>query len=485
MLTKFQLDYFRNLVDKGYGGEGIDTIIFAVTSADHANTRRNPIPLYLRTLAIDKFSKNLSCRVKIYPINDVKYTPKFAQYMLKQIFYQWGRELGPSNTILACSTPSVVGFFEELGFKNLPVELVGGKPESYRSLRPYEVVDLLVGAGKEWKNSNAEWRKYASSTAQEVYDEYNLGSLIIELFSDSLLDENADITDTRDYLTYASGMDNVIDIKFRDIRPFIREGKVVDVGCSTGSLIKLLAKELKESDIIGIEAARKFYEHAKSQEYESPFVFFYRKNITEQNFKENSIDTFIYSSVMHEVYSYMGKEAFKKVLEDTYKQLMHGGRIIIRDVVGPKNQNAVVYMELNDKDGASEGDIESLSTYNKFFRFIKDFKPRKINFSEVSIDGKKLIKISLRDAYEYLSKMTYTDNWASEMHEEFGFYSFDEWKKAFQDVGFTVVAGSKEFRNPYIINNKYKDRAVLYTLKDRKLYQRPYPSTNMILVGEK
>lgn len=50
MLTKFQLDYFRNLVDKGYGGEGIDTIIFAVTSADHANTRRNPIPLYLRTL---------------------------------------------------------------------------------------------------------------------------------------------------------------------------------------------------------------------------------------------------------------------------------------------------------------------------------------------------------------------------------------------------------------------------------------------------
>lgn len=485
MLTKFQYDYLQNIIEKGVDGQQIDTIIFAVTSANHENTRRNPIPLYLRTLAIDKFSKGLSRKVKIYPINDVKPTSKFADYLLKQIFYQWGKEINSQNTVLACSTLSIINMFKDLGFNNIPVELLDAEKDSYRSPRPYEVVDLLVKAGDQWKDPDAEWRKYASEATQEIYDEYDLGNSIIELFQDALLSGDADITETRDYLSYASGMDSVIDLKFNDIKPFVKEGKIVDVGCSAGSLIKLLAKEFHESDIIGIEAARKFYEHAKSQEYESPLVFFYRRNITDQNFKENSINTFIYSSVMHELYSYIGEETLVKVIGDAYSQLIDGGRLVIRDVVGPSNSDKLIYMVLNHDDGSSEGDIASLSTHSKFFRFVKDFKPRQIKYKEELIDGKKLIKLSLQDAYEYLSKMTYTDNWESEMHEEFGFYSFETWKDKLKQAGFKIVVGSKEFKNPYIINKKYKDRAVLYALKTGKLYQHPYPSTNMILVGEK
>lgn len=485
MLTKFQLEYLSKIIKDGIDGQKVDTIIFAVTSANHENTRRNPIPLYLRTLMLDKFSRGLSCKVKIYPIGDVKNTPKFAQYMLRQIFYQWGKEINPDNTVLACSTPPVINLFKEIGFKNFPVEFIDADSDGYQSLRPYEIIDILIKEGNKWKDPSADWRKYASEATQEVYQEYNLGDLIIELFKDALLSEDADITDTRDYITYASGMDKVIEIKFEDIKPFVVEGKIVDVGCSTGSLIKLLAKEFNESDIIGIEAARKFYDHARSQDYESPFVFFYRRNITDQNFKENSVNAFIYSSVMHELYSYMGEDILKKVINDAYKQLTYGGRLIIRDVVGPSKSNTVVFMELSDKDGADEGNIESLSTYHKFFKFVKDFKPRKINFTEETIDNKKLIKLTIQDVYEYLSKMTYTDNWESEMHEEFGFYSFEKWKEELERAGFSIVVGSREFKNSYIINNKYKPRAVLYTLKDGRLYQRPYPSTNMILVGEK
>ncbi len=485
MLTKFQFDYLQNIVEEGIDGQQIDTVIFAITSANHENTRRNPVPLYLRTLAIDKFSKGLSCKVKIYPINDVKHTSMFADYMLRQIFYQWGKEITSHNTVLACSTPSVISMFRDLDFKNIPVELLDAEKDSYQSLRPYEVVDLLVKAGDRWEDPSAEWRKYASEATQEVYHEYDLGNSVIELFKDALLSGDADITDTRDYLSYASGMDSVIDMKFNDIKPFVKEGKIVDVGCSTGSLIKLLAKEFHESDIIGIEAARKFYEHAKSQEYESPLVFFYRRNITDQNFKENSINTFIYSSVMHELYSYIGEEMLAKIIGDAHSQLVDGGRLVIRDVVGPNNPDKIIYMALNQNDGSSKGDISSLSTYSKFFHFVKDFKPRQIKYKEELIDGKKLIKLSLRDAYEYLSKMTYTDNWESEMHEEFGFYSFEIWKEKLRQAGFKIVAGSKEFKNPYIISKKYKDRAVLYGLKNGKLYQRTYPSTNMILVGEK
>ena len=70
-----------------------------------------------------------------------------------------------------------------------------------------------------------------------------------------------------------------------DIKPYVKEGKIVDMGCGTGSLIRLLSKDFKESDIIGIEATRKFYEFCKMQEYKNPFVFFYRRNILDQKNK--------------------------------------------------------------------------------------------------------------------------------------------------------------------------------------------------------
>ena len=87
MLTKYQHSYLKNLIEKGVNGDKVDKLIFAVTSANHANTRRNPIPLYLRVLAIEKFSRDLSCEVKIYPIFDVGKTDKFAEYIINQIFY--------------------------------------------------------------------------------------------------------------------------------------------------------------------------------------------------------------------------------------------------------------------------------------------------------------------------------------------------------------------------------------------------------------
>jgi len=482
ILTKFQHQYLKDLVLNGVKGQKVDRIIFAVTSANHENTRRNPIPLYLRAMAITKFAQGIPCEVKIYPIPDFPKTDSFAKYILSQIFYQSGEALTPKNTILACSTPNVIQLFK--GFSNCPVELLDEKQEKYSSLRPYEVIDLLINSGKNWKN-DAEWKKFADESSQEIYLEYELGDLIIEVFNDSLLNEDADITDTRDYNTYAAGMDKNVAFKFDDIKPFVSQGKIVDAGCGSGALINLLAKDFTESDIIGIEATRKFYEYCRMQDYKGAFVFFYRRNILDQNFNEHTINTFIYSSILHEIYSYIGKDALMKVLRNTFTQLVFGGRIIIRDVVGPKNPDDVVLLELNEKDGKSSGNVAELSTYSKFFKFASDFLPRKIKFKEITIDGKKRIQLRVQDAYEYISKMSYVDNWKSEMHEEFGFWSFSDWKKELEKVGFKILEGSKEFKNDYIIDKKYKGKAKLYKLEGKSLVEIDYPPTNIIIAGVK
>ncbi|MBI2045072.1 methyltransferase domain-containing protein [Candidatus Pacearchaeota archaeon] len=484
MLTEYQHNYLQKVIDAGLNGEKVDRIIFAITSADHANTRRNPVPLYLRVLAIEKFSRDLPCEVKIYPIPDVKQTNKFAEYIIHQIEYLSEEKLNSTNAVLACSTPSVISLFKKLGFKNLPVELINVKKDKYSSFRPYEVIDLLVKAGNNWRK-NSKWKEYASRATQEVYAEYSLGDRIIELFSDSLLNEDADLTDTRDYNSYAKSMDQNIEFKFRDIKPFVVQGKIVDAGCGTGALVWHLSKCFEESDVIGIEATRRFYEYCKLQEYPNPFVYFYRRNVLDQNFKENTINTFIYSSVLHEIYSYINKSALTRVLKNTYNQLASGGRIIIRDVVGPKNGKEKILMELTENDGKQKGEIKTLSTYAKFHKFVNDFIPRKIKFREKYLDGKRFIEISMRDAYEFISKMNYADNWQSEMHEEFGFWSFEEWREELNKAGFDIVAGSHSFKSKYIVEKMYGGKVKLCKEKGNGLIAIDYPDTNMILVGEK
>lgn len=484
MLTKFQHDYLERVIKEGFQGKKITRIVFAVTSSDHSNTRRNPVPFYLRALAIEKFSRDLSCKTKIYSIPDIKPTDKFAEYLIHQIEYQYGDKINPKNAILVCSTPSVLNLFKKLGFDNLPAELIDEKKEVYASLRPYEVIELLVKSHKNWRNS-AEWKKYASLATQEIYQDYNLGDLIVELFEDSLISDDAELTETRDYQHYARAMDQNIEFKFNDIKPFVTQGKIVDAGCGTGNLIWHLSNQFPESDIIGIEATRKFYEFCKTQQYPNPFVFFYRRNILNQNFKKNTVNTFIYSSVLHEIYSYSGKKSLIKVLKNTYNQLAPKGRVVIRDVVGPENPEKKVLLELNETDGKNKGTIKEISTYDKFYCFAKDFLPRKIKFKVKKINNKNLIELRLQDAYEFISKMNYIDNWQSEMHEEFGFWSFSQWEKKLKEIGFEIIQGSHSFQSEYIINNMYKGKAKLYEFQQNQLIELNYPPTNMILVGEK
>lgn len=84
-----------------------------------------------------------------------------------------------------------------------------------------------------------------------------------------------------------------------------------------------------------------------------------------------------------------------------------------------------------------------------------------------------------------MTKKDYTDNWHSEMHETFCFWSFPEWKNSLEKEGFKIHNDSKTFSNEWIINNRYKDKIKLHIKKNNKFEEVDYPPTNMILIGEK
>jgi hypothetical protein len=261
VLTKFQARYLADLL----GGQLRDTrgrqmifaadadVVWAVTSANHANTRRNPIPANRREVAIELFSLREGLRSLVVPVLDVAPTDRFAEITLKAVTAATGESLvlTPANCVVATSTPSVIAMYDELGFLIAPIELY--HPD--KPLRAWEVLMLLA-------SGDASWRQHAHPSTQDVFDRYGLAEHVRMVMSDPLVSAEGSLTETRNYSTYAASFEAAAERKWVNARPFIRPGRIVDVGCATGAMLELAAKtpELAESDLYGIEVARHLYE---------------------------------------------------------------------------------------------------------------------------------------------------------------------------------------------------------------------------------
>src|ERR1700732_2842795 len=169
VLTQFQAIYLADLLRgrlrDSQGGNltfAADAeVVWAGTSANHANTRRNPIPANRREVAIELFSLREGLRSLVVPVLDVATTDRFAEITLKAVTAATGEGLvlTPAHCVVATSTPSVIAMYDELGFLIAPIEL--NHPD--KPLRAWEVLMLLA-------SGDASWRQHAHPSTQDVFD---------------------------------------------------------------------------------------------------------------------------------------------------------------------------------------------------------------------------------------------------------------------------------------------------------------------------
>jgi len=522
LLTNFQLEYLtlatqgdpRELLDVDGRpvelAEPFDAVIWAVTSANHANTRRNPLPAHRREAAIEELADQLDVPSFVFMIDDVGSTGRFAEYVLKKIEVDSRRRfcLTPENCVVACSTPAVIEQYERLGFRILPVELVDRGAVTMSHSTPWQLLEHLVSvglAGRDWR-ADPEFVSKVARATRRIYEKYLYGDLIIDLHRRPLLTDDGDLTETRDYNTYVRAFDNGAARKCELVRDLIRPGRIVDVGCCTGALIAELTREdrLRESDFYGIEVARALYAeclHRKEQRlFANENVFFYQCDFSAAPvFADHSVNTFLTFSLTHEVESYAGREALLRFIDLLKVQLATGGRWINVDVIGPEEKDAPILLWLHREDGrnddwdrefgprertAFQAYLAGLSTSARFLRFARDFRREEgyqMPFAMEKHGGKDYAAVRLADACEFLSKKDYTDNWQSEMHETFCHWSFADWQAAVTRAGLRVMPGSKAFTNPWLVENRYRGKAELFDRTPQGLNPREYEVTNMVL----
>lgn len=519
LITQFQFEYLSLLIKNGlYHAKDVDgnelqlhepveAIIFPVTSANHSNTRRNPLPFYLRAISIEAMAAELNVPVYIYGIDDVGTLPNFASYTIKRIKHESDGKFDctPQNSLIICSTP-VLQLYKSLGFKILPAELKDISTWDYHTSMPWDIVEQIAATANWTEEESIEAVMYHSS--YNVWKKYGVGEKVKLLFADHMIGSDGDLTETRDYNVYVRQMDDIAELKYHDTSAYVQPGRIGDIGCAVGSWIKLACKDerLRESDFYGIEVSRHLYQICQQRkengEFQNPFVFFSQKNaVTGLVFDKDSMNTIHTSSLTHEIESYGSREDLLQFIKNRYDELAPGAVWINRDVVGPKNKEQEIYLWLNDEDGSNKDPfmqfndrnelshyLQSLSTYARFLRFANDFRKKegyKVQFEEVGLENKIYIKTSLRNASEFLSRKDYTDNWESEMHETFCFWDFEEWKNQLSEVGFRIHTSSSSFTNDWIVKNRWEGKAELYLMAENQLVPVDYPETTMLLIGVK
>lgn len=252
LLTNFQFQYLhdiiyspnicRDLNGKPLPGKlKIDAIIFAVTSANHSNTRRNPLPFYLRALAIQEFARELSVPSYIYGVDDVGNLENFAAYTLKRVRLESDGlfDLMPPNTLVVCSTP-VLTMYEKLGFKILPAELSDRSAWKYAAPLPWDLVEGIA-ADEQWNCNHAIVRDIHPAS-RDLWEKYRLGEKISLLFKDKMISDDGDITTTRDYNVYVRQRDDIAQLKYLETQPYIKPGRIGDIGCGyRGTAISIVS----------------------------------------------------------------------------------------------------------------------------------------------------------------------------------------------------------------------------------------------------
>ncbi|NER16633.1 class I SAM-dependent methyltransferase [Spongiivirga citrea] len=517
LFTSFQYNYISRLVNSGLNGikdvdnkqinttHKISGVVFAITSANHSGTKRNPIPFYLRAMMAQEFSNaSIDASIYVYGIDDVGVLDDFASYTLKQIKHQSDRrlDLNPANTIVICSTP-VMSMYQKLGFKILPAELADANKQLFNADLPWELIEHM--ANSNLTIDEESFRNKIHKGSYKVWKTYHLEEKVKNILSDPIIGDDGDITESRDYNSYVRQMDEIAEIKFQETSSFIQAGRIGDIGCAVGSWIKQAseATTLFESDFYGIEVARQLFDICNQRkhngEFANPNVFFAQKNaVTSLVFEEESMNTIHTSSLTHEIESYGNRNDLLQFIENRYAELAPNGVWINRDVIGPENGNELVLMKLRQDDGSNNDPfkgcqdqqelknyLNGLSTFSRFLRFAADFRKEEqdqIEYTIEKVNEVEYIRLKHRDAADFMLTKDYTDNWKSEMHERFCFWSIVDWKKALQKVGFTIDSATHAYSNPWIVDNRFANKVELYDLSLNKM---KYPPTNALIIARK
>ena len=284
---------------------------------------------------------------------------------------------------------------------------------------------------------------------------------------------------------YLTTMNSVNTSRKSEILDYVVGDKIVDVGSGGGVLLDLLEEKYPEKTIIGTDISQNVIETLNKKILEEKHHY----TVMNHNFVEaplaEKVDTIIFSSILHEVFSYTNFEgckfnikSVKKALVNAESSLNPGGRIVIRDGILSEENEGETYTVV----------FKTPQTYNFFNNYIRDFKGLKNQRNENGY-WKSFItdffndKVCLSGNINLIREFLYTLTWGEEsysceVNEQFGYFTLSEYAGYLEYIGLKVIKKEAYLEQGYV--DHLKDSVELVN----DLTWEKIPS-NAILVAEK
>ena len=255
---------------------------------------------------------------------------------------------------------------------------------------------------------------------------------------------------------------------------------IVDVGSGGGVLLDRLESSLPGKQIIGTDISTNVIDTLNAKKKQEGHQW----NVVIHNFVEGPFerkaDSVIFSSILHEIYSYTeGKngrfdiENVNIALKNAFDSLNPGGRILIRDGI-KTDSDEICKIHFKTPEG-----LDFFDNYCKDFEGLKDIPEEKRvldrNEKELTVTGN----------VNFLREFMFTYTWgkqsyAHEVQEQFGYYTLKDYVAYLESIGATIVEAKELLEGGYVRN-----LSKLIDFYDENGQERTYPDSNCIIVAEK
>ena len=265
------------------------------------------------------------------------------------------------------------------------------------------------------------------------------------------------------------------------IPDYVKGEILLDVGSGGGVLLDELEKRFPDRTVIGTDISRNVIETLQQKKKKEH----HRWNVQIHNFVdgpfEPPVDTVIFSSILHEIYSYTETEngyfdirSVEKALTNAAHSLRPGGRIVIRDGVRTPGNGR---LELHFR--TAEG-MEFFRRFSEDFHGMDDM-PYEQRICRISRETNTVVT-DINYGREFLYTYTWgADSFAHECQECFGYYCTEDFVRLFASLGMKTVKAVS------LLEPGYPEHlSPLVELKDPETgLPCPFPDSNCIIVAEK
>lgn len=260
----------------------------------------------------------------------------------------------------------------------------------------------------------------------------------------------------------------------QNIIKYITGNNVLDVGCGGGVMIELINKMLPNINVIGLD--KQLNAFVKNDFRNKDNVNFLECDAVDMldNIEYGEIDTFIFSSVLHEIYSYneFSFDGVAAALSAAYQLLPEGGRIIIRDgIKSEENKDRIIQFK-------DERDIMILNKY------CEDFEGREITYTNTETFPNSVI-MKENDAMEFLYTYTWgPGSYHREINEQYGIYTINELLRFMDGIfgrDYKIISLNSYLQEGY---NYYLSKKINY-INPQTLRRTQLPNSNCLVVIQK